>query len=70
MLEELKHVIAQLLEDAKRLQALEPNSGTEARIEAARQALKSGESFQIGDSRPISEPFKKLYSSSNNLGMR
>lgn len=27
---ELKHVIALLLEDSKRLQALEPNSGTEA----------------------------------------
>lgn len=30
--EELKHVIALLLEDAKRRQELEPNAGTEARI--------------------------------------
>ncbi|EPE8579293.1 hypothetical protein ACSGW2_004693, partial [Escherichia coli] len=29
---ELKHVIALLLEDAKRLQQLEPNAGTGARI--------------------------------------
>lgn len=69
-MEELKHVIALLLEDAKRLQQIEPNAGTQARIEAAQQALESGESFQIEDSRPMSEPSKKLYSSSNNLGMR
>ena len=30
--EEPKHVIALLLEDAKRRQELEPNAGTEARI--------------------------------------
>ncbi|MEX3140195.1 hypothetical protein [Serratia ureilytica] len=30
--EELKHVIALLLEDAKRRQELEPNASTEARI--------------------------------------
>lgn len=40
---ELKHVIALLLEDAKRLQQLEPNAGTEARIWMAKQALESGE---------------------------
>lgn len=40
---ELKHVIALLLEDSKRLQELEPNAGTEARIWIAKQALESGE---------------------------
>ncbi|HBP4330484.1 TPA: hypothetical protein L5114_001912 [Escherichia coli] len=38
---ELKHVIALLLEDAKRLQQLEPNAGTEARIWIAKRALDS-----------------------------
>ncbi|HCI6317568.1 TPA: hypothetical protein NPO62_003086 [Klebsiella quasipneumoniae subsp. similipneumoniae] len=37
--QELKHVIALLLEDSKRLQELEPNAGTEARILLAKQAL-------------------------------
>lgn len=37
---ELKHVIALLLEDAKRVQQLEPNSGTEARIMLAKESLK------------------------------
>lgn len=36
---ELKHVIALLLEDAKRRQELEPNAGTAARIEGAKAAL-------------------------------
>lgn len=36
---EFKHVIALLLEDAKRLQELEPNAGTEARIWIAKTAL-------------------------------
>ncbi|QHM70683.1 hypothetical protein [Mixta intestinalis] len=39
--EELKHVIALLLEDAKRLQKIEPNAGTEARIWIAKEALSS-----------------------------
>lgn len=39
---ELKHVIALLLEDAKRLQALEPNAGTEARIWLALNTLSHG----------------------------
>lgn len=39
---EFKHVIALLLEDAKRLQELEPNAGTEARIWVAKEALASG----------------------------
>ncbi|MBB7555380.1 hypothetical protein HEM37_012745 [Escherichia coli] len=39
---ELKHVIALLLEDAKRLQQLEPNAGTEARIWLALNAIESG----------------------------
>ncbi|EDV5541878.1 hypothetical protein ZU49_002486 [Salmonella enterica subsp. enterica] len=36
---ELKHVIAMLLEDAKRLQQVEPNAGTEIRIAQALKAL-------------------------------
>ncbi|EOC9629684.1 hypothetical protein [Enterobacter ludwigii] len=40
---ELKHVIALLLEDAKRLQQMEPNAGTEARIWLGLQVLESGE---------------------------
>ncbi|HGW2956509.1 TPA: hypothetical protein ACNP37_005259 [Raoultella ornithinolytica] len=40
---ELKHVIALLLEDLKRLQELEPNAGTEARIWMAKQSLESGD---------------------------
>lgn len=38
-MEELKHVIALLLEDAKRLQQIEPNAGTQARIALATGAL-------------------------------
>lgn len=37
----LRHVIALLLEDAKRLQHIEPNAGTEARVLLAKQALKT-----------------------------
>lgn len=40
---ELKRVIALLLEDSKRVQELEPNTGTEARILLAKQALKTAE---------------------------
>jgi len=40
---ELMHVIALLLEDLKRLQELEPNAGTEARIWLAKGALESGD---------------------------
>lgn len=40
---ELKYVIALLLEDAKRLQQLEPNAGTEARIWLAKKHLDSKE---------------------------
>lgn len=40
-MEELKHVIALLLEDAKRLQQIEPNAGTEARIAIAQTTLAS-----------------------------
>lgn len=40
---EFRHVIALLLEDAKRLQELEPNAGTEARIWLAKNALESGD---------------------------
>ncbi|HDW1045580.1 TPA: hypothetical protein RK097_004717 [Escherichia coli] len=38
--EKLKYIIALLLEDAKRLQQLEPNAGTEARIWIAMKSLK------------------------------
>ncbi|ENY9209715.1 hypothetical protein ACF2SF_004941 [Escherichia coli] len=38
--EKLKHIITLLLEDAKRLQQLEPNAGTEARIWIAMKSLK------------------------------
>ncbi|OAT41398.1 hypothetical protein M988_2023 [Hafnia paralvei ATCC 29927] len=40
---DLRHVIALLLEDVKRLQQLEPNAGTEARIWIAKEALESGD---------------------------
>lgn len=39
-MEELKHVIALLLEDAKRLQQIKPNAGTEARITQAIKVLE------------------------------
>jgi len=39
---ELRHVIALLLEDAKHLQQVQPNAGTEARIWIAKNALESG----------------------------
>lgn len=39
---ELMHVITLLLEDAKRLQQVEPNAGTEARIWLALYAIKFG----------------------------
>lgn len=45
---ELKHVIALLLEDSKRLQELDPNAGTEARIWMAKEALESGEHERHG----------------------
>ncbi|OSK22816.1 putative bacteriophage protein [Escherichia coli M056] len=38
---ELKHIIALLLEDAKRLQQIEPNASTEARIWVAKKCLDS-----------------------------
>ncbi|EJH4501930.1 hypothetical protein N7936_003020 [Cronobacter sakazakii] len=46
---ELKHVIALLLEDAKRLQQVEPNAGTEARIWIARRALAEHQEKRIAD---------------------
>ncbi|MGP3593086.1 hypothetical protein [Vagococcus sp. WN89Y] len=48
---ELKHVIALLLEDAKRVQQLEPNSGTEARILLAQTVLKSTQKNNDGKKR-------------------
>lgn len=47
---DLKHVIALLLEDAKRIQQIEPNSGTEARILLAHTALKDID--QNGSEKP------------------
>lgn len=40
---EFKHVIALLLEDVKRLQELQPNAGTVARIWIAEKAINSGD---------------------------
>ncbi|WP_376744520.1 hypothetical protein [Sodalis praecaptivus] len=54
--EELKHVIALLLEDAKRLQKIEPNAGTEARIWIAKEALlKPTEHDFLGFAAPTNE---------------
>ncbi len=39
--QDLKHVIALLMEDAKRLQQIETNAGTEASIFLAIQALNT-----------------------------
>lgn len=66
---ELKQVIAMLLEDAKRLQQVEPNAGTEARIAQAQCVLYQEVQFFI-DSRPVSKVVRESYSSSNNVGMR
>lgn len=52
-MEELKHVIALLLEDAKRLQDLEPNAGTETRIAQAKKALESVAFDDAGIERAI-----------------
>ena len=40
---ELMHVITLLIEDVQRLQSIEPNTGTEARIWLAKGALESGD---------------------------
>lgn len=48
---ELKHVIALLLEDAKRVQQIEPNAGTESRILLAQLALKGSAQNAIGKKR-------------------
>ena len=40
---ELMYVITLLLEDVQRLQCIEPNAGTEARIWLAKGALESGD---------------------------
>ncbi|WP_282098190.1 hypothetical protein [Serratia symbiotica] len=37
--EDLKFIIARLLQDAQRIQQIEPNAGTETRIEEAKAAL-------------------------------
>lgn len=62
--EKLKHIIALLLEDAKRLQQLEPNAGTEARIWIAMKSLKceSSDYFKttIKTTQPSGELLKKL----------
>ncbi|EMQ0960768.1 hypothetical protein RY975_000327 [Citrobacter braakii] len=48
---ELKHIIALLLEDAKRVQQLEPNSGTESRIQLAQTELKEDQQDINGKKR-------------------
>ena len=62
--EKLKHIIALLLEDAKRLQQLEPNAGTEARIWIAMKSLKceSSDYFKttINTTQLSGELLKKL----------
>ncbi|UIA94522.1 hypothetical protein LU632_26155 (plasmid) [Erwinia tracheiphila] len=40
--EDAKFIIAQLLQDAQLVQQLEPNAGTSARIESAKQYLSGG----------------------------
>jgi hypothetical protein len=40
---EEKHLIAKLLEDAKRLQEIEPNEGTKVRIEEAMKYINSND---------------------------
>lgn len=37
--DDIKTVIAQLLQDAQRIQQIEPNAGTAARIESAKSVL-------------------------------
>lgn len=39
--DDLKYIIARLLQDAQRIQQIEPNAGTAARIEEAKSALHS-----------------------------
>ena len=39
--EALKEMIAKLLEDARRLQVVEPNAGTQSRIDEAMKLLKA-----------------------------
>ncbi|RXJ10463.1 hypothetical protein [Lelliottia nimipressuralis] len=58
---ELKHVIALLLEDAKRRQELEPNAGTEARIQIARLMLDSGAPSIFREECPLTMPNKQIY---------
>ncbi len=64
--EELKHVIALLLEDAKRRRELEPNAGTETRIQAAQKILGADKMKIIQDTRELGESAKYIYSSSSN----
>lgn len=44
--EDLKHIIAKLLQDAQRIQQIEPNAGTAARIEEAKAVL-SGQHIAV-----------------------
>ncbi|WP_156103044.1 hypothetical protein [Erwinia sp. 9145] len=45
--DDIKMLIAQLMQDAQRIQQIEPNAGTAARIEAAKKALT--EKFSISE---------------------
>ena len=53
MSQELKHVIALLLEDAKRLQEIEPNAGTEARIWIALKAMAEHQEKENADNAQL-----------------
>lgn len=66
---ELRHVIALLLEDTKRLQQLKPNAGTEARIWLARRLLTSDDEKEMcGDEAvPKQQQEGRAYSSSSVL---
>ena len=64
--EELKHVIALLLEDAKRRQELEPNAGTEARIWLGDYSLTYGRIVN-GSDGVIGLPKKRNYALSRSI---
>ncbi|HFW4796131.1 TPA: hypothetical protein ACIBS5_001448 [Salmonella enterica subsp. diarizonae serovar 60-67:z35:-] len=58
---EAKHVIALLLEDARRLQQIEPNASTKAHIWLGMKAFESGgEPSAYSDITPFLSRLKKL----------
>ncbi len=50
--EALKEMIAKLLEDARHLQALEPNAGTQTRIDEAMKLLNEQQTQPAGADHP------------------